>query len=136
MSSDHHPKHVTPDEHDPPDAWHSHTPDEKPQHAHGEVANAGLIIAVGAMMFVGLIVTVCIVYGYYVWYTTKLLERQEGPGTGQEAAYLEYRNNSKDKFSQYSWVPEEAPIVPKDTVQVPLDVAARKVVTKYAAPKP
>lgn len=126
------PKHVTPDEHDPPDAWHQHSAQEKPQHAHGEVANAGLIMGVGLFMFLGLVVTVVIVYGYYVWYTTDLLNRQEKHGL--EAAALEYRNGALNRFDDYAWVREDPPIVPKDTVQVPFDLAARKVATKYAVP--
>jgi hypothetical protein len=130
MSHDH-PKHVTPDEHDPPDAWHQHSVEEKPQHAHGEVANAGLIMGVGLLMFLGLVATVVIVYGYYTWYTTKLLNAQEK--TGLEQAVLTYRAESFKKFADYNWVREEPPIVPKDTVRIPLDAAARKVATKYAS---
>jgi hypothetical protein len=133
MSHDH-PKHVTPDEHDRPDAWHAHAPEEKPQHAHGEVANAGLIMGVGLLMFAGLVVTVVIVYGYYVWYTTKLLNRQEM--TGLEQAAVAYRTESQQNFTDYRWVREDPPVVPKDTVQIPLELAARKVATKYAAPAP
>lgn len=132
MSLPDHPKHVTPDEHDLPDAWHQHPPGVRPQQAHAEVANAHLIIGVGVLMFVGLIVTVSVVYGYYIWYTTQLLRKQEGPGTGLEASYIEYRNGALQKLNEYSWVAENPPVVPKDTVQGPLDVAARRVAAKYA----
>lgn len=129
MSHDH-PKHVTPDEHDPPDSWHQHAAEEKPQHAHGEVANPGLILGVGALMFAGLVATVVIVYGYYTWYTTDLLNRQEM--IGLEQAALTYRADTFKKFSDYGWVREEPPVVPKDTVRIPLEQAAKKVATRYA----
>lgn len=138
MSSKHeHLTHVTPDEHDPPDQWHQHSASEKPQHAHAEVANAGLIMAVGGLMFLGLVVTVCITYGYYVWYTTNLLNRQEvvSLGKGMEREAIEYKEGAHIDFGGYHWIAEEAPVVPKDTVQIPRDIAIKKVAAQYAAKK-
>lgn len=137
MSAEHHKhlKHVTPDEHDPPDQWHAHGPQEKPQHAHGEIANAWLITGVGVLMFFGLIVTVAITYGYYVWYTAGLLEQQEVAALrqGMEREALEYKHECFEDFKGYHWVAEEPPVVPKDTVQIPLDAAMKKVAAQYAA---
>jgi hypothetical protein len=130
MSLPNHPKHATPDEHDLPDEWHQHPPGTRPQNAHAEVANAHLIMGVGVLMFIGLIATIAVVYGYYTWYTTGLLDKQEK--VGLEASYIEYRNGAAQRLDEYSWLAEDPPIVPKDTVQGPLDVAARKVATKYA----
>jgi hypothetical protein len=139
MSADHHQhlKHVTPDEHDLPDQWHAHAAEEKPQHAHGEIANAGAIIGVGLLMFAGLVVTVVITYGYYVWYTAGLLDRQEVVALreGIERDSLEYKRTMLDNFKGYHWVAEEPPIVPRDTVQVPLEAAMKKVAAQYAAKK-
>lgn len=136
MAHDHH-KHVTPDEHDAPDQWHQHTPAEKPQKAHGEVANAPLILGVGLLMFVGLIVTVAIVYAYYTFYTTNLLKQQElvAIGRGIEQDSLEYKSKTINDFQGYNWVAEEPPVVPKDTVQIPLQIAKKKVASQYASQK-
>lgn len=130
-----HLTHVTPDEHDAPDAWHQHSAQEKPQHSHGEVANARLIIGVGALMSALLVATVVIVYGYYTWYTTKLLDKQElaNPGNGLELEAREYKGRTLDDFQGYHWVAEDAPVVPADTVQIPIDIAKKKVAAQYAA---
>ena len=130
MSLPNHPKHVTPDEHDLPDEWHQHPAGVRPQQAHGEVANARLIMGVGVLMFAGLLVTIGVIYGYYIWYTTGLLDKQEA--TGLESTYVEYRSKAAQRLDGYSWLAEDPPIVPKDTVQGPLNAAARKVATKYA----
>ncbi len=138
MSAKHeHLKHITPDEHDPPDQWHQHPPAERPQHAHGEIANAGLVMGVGILMFAGLVTTVVITYGYYVWYTTALLEKQEVVSLtqGLERESIEHKKAVLEGFNGYRWVAEEPPVVPKDTVQIPLNVAKQKVAAKYAARK-
>jgi hypothetical protein len=132
-----HLKHVTPDEHDAPDQWHQHSAAEKVQHAHGEIANAGLIIGVGILMSVCLVVTVLITYGYYVWYTTNLLQKQELASLrqGLEREALEYKSATMEDFKGFRWVAEEAPVVPKDTVQIPIENAMKKVAAEYASKK-
>ena len=139
MASEQHPhlKHVTPDEHDAPDQWHQHAAAERPQKAHGEIANAGVIIGVGVFMFICLILTVVITYGYYVWYTTGLLEKQELADLrgGLERDALEYKSHMLEDFKGYHWVPEDTTVVPKDTVQIPIENAMKKVAAQYAARK-
>lgn len=120
--------------HDAPDAWHDHTKDPMPQQTHGEVANARLIIGVGVGLFFSVVVTIVIIYWYYIGYTTRLLNENEGPGYGLEESQLLHKSNVATEFEGYHWAKQGDEFV-KDTVQVPLDVAMRKVVTQYSTKK-
>lgn len=132
--SGHHPEQhtVSPDLHDPPDAWHDHSHDPMPQHAHGEVANANLIIGVGVGLFFAVVFTVIIIYWFYVGYTTRLLNENEMYGLEQDQ--LLRKQATATEMQGYQWAKQGGEPV-KDTVQVPLDVAVRKVITEYATKK-
>jgi hypothetical protein len=129
----HHPdKHaVTVEQHDAPDAWHRHTADEKPQHAHGEAANAHVIIFVGVGSFVLIILTVVITYAYYTWYTTRLLAEGENTVGFVEGDSAAYKARAQADLQHYNWVDPNPPLVPVGTVQIPIDKAMDKVVARY-----
>lgn len=132
--SGHHPEQhsISPDMHDAPDAWHDHTKDPMPQQMHAEVANAKLIIGVGVGLFLAVVATIGIIYWYYIGYTTRLLEQNEL--IGLEQAQLEHKIAVATEFQGYHWAKQGDEFV-KDTVQVPMDIAMRKVVTEYTAKK-
>ncbi len=77
--------------HDPVDAWHDHTKDEKPQHAHAEVQNTPLIMGVGLALFMVIVVSVVAVYGFYTWYVARTLNQQEVTTVGAPA--LQFRDD-------------------------------------------
>jgi hypothetical protein len=137
----HHPEKqaISVEQHDAPDAWHSHTADEKPQAAHGEAANAHVIILVGVGSFLLIVATVIVTYGYYTWYTTKLLndaENKDAIGV-VESESAAYKERSQADLRHYDWVPGEEPLVPKGTVRIPIDKAIDKTIAKYTqAPPP
>jgi hypothetical protein len=135
----HHPdKHaVTAEQHDAPDVWHQHTADEKPQAAHGEAANAHVIITVGIGSFLLIFATVVITYAYYTWYTTKLLNEGEQTRNFVEGESAAYKAKSLAELQHYNWVDPNPPLVPVGTVQIPIEKAMDKVIAKYTqAPAP
>lgn len=131
----HQDKHaLSAEQHDAPDAWHQHTADEKPQHAHGEAANAHVIILVGVGSFLLIFATVVITYGYYTWYTTKLLNEGENTVGFVEGESTAYKERMMAELRRYNWVPGEEPLVPKGTVQIPIDKAIDKTIARYTNP--
>ncbi|MGE3106933.1 MAG: hypothetical protein AB7O77_01120 [Phycisphaerales bacterium] len=130
----HHPEQhaISPDMHDPPDAWHDHAHDQMPQHAHAEVANARMIIGVGVGLFFAVVVTVVIIYWFYIGYTTRLLSDAEGPGMGLEQDQRDHKNQVATEFQGFNWARQGDEYV-KDTVQIPLELATKKVVAEYTA---
>jgi hypothetical protein len=135
-----HQHHLSPDTHDPPDQWHKHTPEEKPQSPHGEVANAPVIMLVGLGSFLIVVATIILTYGYYTWYTTKLLDQVEGQDPafkqyGQEANARNTKLKAQSELQGYNWVQAIPPVIPEGTVQIPVEKAAAKVVKVYTQKK-
>ena len=134
----HHPhEHAhTTEQHDAPDAWHTHYSDEAlPQHAHGENIASGQVFAFGAAGFVILVAVIGAVVVYYNWYLTslevKLVEQapfnpsaQGGPfNAAAEAARAKMPSNDKSQFEKVDPA--------KGTYQVTLDKAIEMTVSKY-----
>lgn len=92
----HHTPSEVPPAHTAPDKWHDHSHDtERPMHGHAEVANAGRIMATGLALFMVIVVSVIVVYGYYTYYTTsklQLSERKSSIGPSTDA--LKYKRDS------------------------------------------
>lgn len=126
-----HPEHaaITPPDIEPPDEWHSHTADHRPQKAHGELANAHLIVFFGIGSFAIVFVCALAVYMYYIKYSTGLLDKAEfgaAAGAGFEKDALQYRRSSlADLADGYAWADH-------DTVQLPIADAMQKVAKQYA----
>jgi hypothetical protein len=136
--AEHHQHHLSVDQHDPPDEWHLHTDEDKPQHAHGEVANAHLIMAVGIACFVLVVATIAITYGYYTWYTTRLLDQVQGQDPayrqyGMEGPALSARASAQQDLRGYSWVEPAPPVVPVGTIQIPVEKATARFVKEYTS---
>ena len=121
------PHHETAPLHDPPDPWHAHTPEEKPQQPHAEVMNARAVILVGVGLFVSVVVTVVIIYQYYVWYTSRMLDEratQVQRMNYKERVIVRDRVLADLRSAEYGWVDH-------DTVRVPIDVAINEVIEEY-----
>lgn len=82
--------HETPPLHDPIDAWHDHSHDEKPQQAHAEVGNAGAIMGIAIALFMVIVASVLVVYGYYTWFITERLRKAE-IASGQTSPAIQAR---------------------------------------------
>ncbi len=144
--SGHHPEQnaVSPDMHDAPDAWHDHSSDEMPQNAHGEVANAKVIIGVGLGAFFMVVLTIAIIYWYYTGYTVNLLNEQEKQGL--EGPQLQRKSDIATELQGYNWAREGDTFVwikdpganattGKNVVQIPLEAAKKKVIAEYTQKK-
>jgi len=118
--------------HDAPDAWHTHTADERPQPAHTEIANAPLILGVGIGSFLMVVATVAIIYWYYVGYTVDLLNEQELIGLEKEQ--LGRHAAIRTELEGYTWA-KEADLAVPNTIQIPLEAATRKVINAYSQQK-
>ncbi|HYE01875.1 MAG TPA: hypothetical protein VD963_01435 [Phycisphaerales bacterium] len=120
-----HPDAHTPELHEAPDAWHLHTAsEERPQAAHGEVANPRLVMFVGLVSFLAVVLTCVIVYGYYMWYTVNEVEVAERYPF--EADVVRVRTESLAALERgYVWTDHEH-------VQLPLALGKRAVVARYA----
>jgi hypothetical protein len=85
----HEPK-VTPVEHEATDAWHDHSHDTMPMHAHAENVAVGRVMAIGIALFVAVVISVVAVYGLYKWFVTHRLAAQEV--TTPNAPALQWRS--------------------------------------------
>ncbi len=140
MSDPHHKPHVheTAPLHDPVDAWHDHTKDEKPQQAHAEVGNAGRIMAVGIALFLVIVFAVVVTYGFYIQQTTSRLNAMERVDYGNDLAPpIQARKARLESLTSlagdYKWV--EIPAVGETPagayVHVPLAEAKKRVAQSY-----
>ncbi len=140
-----------PPEHQQPDAWHRHTPDEGPPAVeHGAKANAVVL----SVAFIGIVGFVALVIGatflYFVSYTTtKRRERSEttvlaGPVTSTDEARLARLSGppATIKFWDYRWATEkhlagygwgEPATAPEGRAAIPIDQAMDKVIARYSA---
>jgi hypothetical protein len=121
-----HPAGHSPEMHDPPDEWHRHTADEeRPQSAHGELANPGRILGAGGFAFLLVAVSSVAVYMYYISFTTRQLDIAEQRGL--EADVLRSRQEAADRMQRGNVWADEA----KGFVQLPIDTAKRRVIDQY-----
>lgn len=133
-----HHGHETPPLHDPPDPWHDHSHDEKPQQAHAEVGNAALITGIGVTLFMAIVVSVILIYGYYVWFITERLRRSEiASGSASPAIQArEYKSTASIRLAKGG--PVVIPAV-GDAPEVrysltPIDQAIQRTAEQYTRP--
>lgn len=69
--------HETPVMHDAPDAWHDHSHDQAPQHEHAGKVQAGKVMGIGIALFLAVVVSCVVVYGFYGWYVAQVLAQNE-----------------------------------------------------------
>ncbi len=133
-----HHGHETPPLHDRPDEWHDHSHDEKPQQAHAEVGNAALITGIGVALFLAIVVSVILIYGYYVWFITERLRRSEiASGSASPAIQArEYKATASIHLAKGGQI-----VIPAvgETPEVrysltPIDQAIQKVAEQYTRP--
>lgn len=128
--TEHHPDphHETAPQHDPPDMWHDHAADARPQHAHGRTLKAKAVILIGIGLFITVMTATFVVYQYYVWYTTRMLNDRASPE--QRVMYRERQDLRKRTLDQLD---TEQPLWrDHDTVVVPLSSAMDTVIENYA----
>ncbi len=129
----HHEHAVTPPFHDTPDPWHRHSPAEKPQRAHGEATSFKQVLGIGLGSFLIVTITVYIVYGYYTWYTTDILNQQEGFGNGLELPAKTVKEAAFADLAGYGWVKDQDNY--SGYVQMPIQRGMEKVVAEYSVKK-
>jgi hypothetical protein len=133
----HHASHAhTPEVHESADAWHHHESNEpEPQHEHAATLNTRML-AVG---FVALTLTIAflvlaLVLFFNAMTTTRIAREREG--TQNSEPYLTYRasaervlgiNGESGEFNWASPPGEQA----QPMIQIPIDVAAQKVIQRY-----
>lgn len=122
-----HQPHFTPELHEEPDQWHRHTPDEgEPQAEHAAHENtlilAGVFVAI--VVFIASTITASVLY--FNRHVTGL-RREQIESTLLAGDALAYRDTSEAAQRTYTWADAE-----KGVVQLPLDVATRRVVEEYA----
>jgi nitrate reductase NapE component len=97
-TSDHH-THETAAMHDAVDSWHDHSKDEKPQHAHAEIGNAGKVIGVGLGLFGVIVVAVIAAYMFWIWQITDRASRMERT-SGASSPLMESRLNKSEALTK------------------------------------
>jgi hypothetical protein len=132
----HHGHHVheTRPLHDPVDTWHDHSHDERPQHAHGEVQNSNIVLAVGLALTAVIVASVIVVYGFYVHYNTQRADDRERTTAG--APLLETRGEKVKDLSMVAnggsfQMATEDEKVKKTVTIAPVGQAMDKVVQTY-----
>lgn len=133
----HHASHAhTPEVHETADAWHHHESNEpEPQHEHAATLNTRML----AIGFVALTLTIAfLVLALMLFFNAMTTTRvaREREGTQASEPYLTYRAGTErvlginGQAGEFNWAPPVAEgAVP--TIQVPISVAAEKVIQKY-----
>lgn len=127
--------------HDPVDAWHDHTKDQKPQAEHGEIRNPMMVMGVGLGLFLAVVASVVAVEAFYKWYAAQAL-KAGSVATGPNSPAMETRAErlevlKKQMGSEPSWVvvPGTKETPAKAIVQLPLKAAAERVLAEYSGKK-
>lgn len=139
-SHKHHPKVETAPMHDPTDAWHDHTSDERPQVEHGEIRNPAMVMGVGVGLFLAVVVSVVVVDNFYKWYVSQALAAASVASAPNSPA-IEARALKTDTLKLQtspdpSWIvlpPVDDKSKPTAVARIPLKAAAEKVASEYAA---
>lgn len=127
--------HATPVHHDPTDAWHDHSDDAKPHHAHAETVNSGMVLAVGSFLFVLIVAACVIVFAFYTSSTTRTLEERERATVDSPAKlFREFKGQSVALLETGGTiqVPAGEENKTKPVTLLPIKVAAKSVVAEYA----
>jgi hypothetical protein len=116
----------TPEHHEAVEAWHHHSADEgQPQEEHAGKVNTRALGVVFFSIVLFFIATATASILYFVRYTTEL--RQKKIETHAWATqFSEDYQRQVEGLQQYAWADAAA-----GTVQVPLDIARRRVIEKY-----
>ncbi len=132
-----HHVHETPPMHDAIDAWHDHSHDERPQHAHGEVQNSRLVLGVGLALTGVIVVSSLVVYGFYVHYNTQRSDERERTTDGSPLIETRIEKGKALAMIQTGGsfpMATEDEKVKKTVTLTPIDQAMDKVVRMYVKP--
>ena len=131
-----HPTAHTPENHEAPDAWHSHSLHEHPQEAHGESLDGLKVFIIGLAGYLLTIATITVVTVYFVSYKNNdQISFEEFPerSTGEAHAIQKHALDDRaailnDKFANTTptWTDPEA-----GKVTISINQAMEKVITKY-----
>lgn len=132
---------VSPDQHDAPDAWHTHTTSEPlPQHAHAENIDTRTVAIFGIGGFLLIVGAVLATVVYFNWYKNQLItQRVEfndpglAPATGTRPEGLQDDALARRaKILEQQVTPNYAVTKP-DTgaVRIPLPMAMKKIEERY-----
>ncbi len=127
--------HTTPPHHDPVDQWHDHSHDVKPQHAHSETVNSGVVLAVGTFLFVLIVVACVIVYAFYIGATTRTLQARERTTADAPAkVFREFKGESLVRLESGGTlqIPAAEEGKTKPITLLPIKDAAKTVITEYS----
>jgi hypothetical protein len=121
-----------PHEHEEPDPWHRHTPDEGlPQEEHGRANPAVLGVSLLATV-VFLVGVVLVIFIYFETFTTTLrAERTESTALSKQQ--LEYKRTARETLNDYNVLPPT--VAPQGVITVPIDQAKEKIIARYAGQK-
>lgn len=128
----------TPEHHEAPDAWHTHTVSEHPQEAHGEELDGIKVFIIGLAGYILTVATIAVVTVYFVSYkNTDQIKFEEYPE--REASVGEANAIQKPALDERAavldgtfanktpvWTDPEA-----GKVTIGLDQAMNKVMEKY-----
>lgn len=127
-----HQRHHLPEQHESPDAWHSHSAAEgQPQPEHGAKANPVILAGVGVASIVLVLGTIVATAVFLMTHTTKLRRERIETTVWHQETYVPYRQKSDAALAGFSWAsPEEAEA---GRVSLPIDAAKQRVIEKYAS---
>ncbi|HZW05967.1 MAG TPA: hypothetical protein VFF65_02495 [Phycisphaerales bacterium] len=125
----------TPEEHETPDQWHTHTVEEHPQEAHGEQLDGIKVFIIGLAGYLLTVATIAVVTVYFVSYKTndqiqfeEYPERSIGDSAALQKPALDKRAAELGNVSGATpvWTDPEA-----GKVTIPMNQAMDKVIDKY-----
>lgn len=131
--------HETAPLHDPVDSWHDHAHDEKPMAVHAEDVDTRSVLFIGIALFIVVVISCVIVYGFYVFRTTQKLSIGEVSSRDTAPAWDTRRARAasfslRDKGGELK-LPTEVEGQTK-TIQIrPLSDAMRDVAAEYTSSK-
>jgi len=128
-----HHRQTLPHEHEEPDAWHRHAPEEgAPQTEHGSKANPA-VLGAAFVLSVALVAVVVIATVVYFRKHTTELRKERIETTVLSADYLKYRDASQARLAEYSWASDDLAREGK-RVSLPIEEAKRRVIERYSKP--
>lgn len=113
-------------EHEKPDSWHRHTPDEgTPMAEHGAIASPAVLAKVYIAMCVVVVSTVLFLGIFFMSYLNKERAKQQET-TVLSQNFNEMKSHLETELSSYGWADAKA-----GTVRIPIEKAMGLVVEKY-----
>ncbi len=133
-----HDQHMhTPESHEAPDAWHSHTAGEQPHDAHAEKVDVPQVIAFGIAGFMLIVVAIVATVIYFNWYSTGMMIRKVEQGdlydpkiARVDQPVSEYRKRLEAEQDDTGWANPD-----KNLARLPIDKAKKKVADALANSK-